>query len=73
MSGKGPHKTRANPKSKMTRARRWARRFSSKITLNQVGAPGAQRPGPQGEQIDEDRTGRFIGRFQGAGQPPLPK
>ncbi len=65
------HKRKANPKSKVTRTRRGAKPFSSKITLNPVGAAGQQVPGPQGEQVDEDRTGRFIGRFHGAGQPPL--
>jgi hypothetical protein len=66
-----PHKSKPNPKSKATRARRATKSFSSKITLNPPGAAGEQEPGPQGEQVDEDRTGRFIGRFHGAGQPPL--
>jgi hypothetical protein len=65
------HKSKPNPKAKVTRARRATKQSSSKITLNQPGAAGEQPPGPQGEQVDEDRTGRFIGRFHGAGMPPL--
>ena len=66
------HKRKANPKAKVTRSRRRGKSFASKITLNPAGPAGEQAPGPQGEQVDEDRTGRFIGRFHGAGQPPLP-
>ncbi len=71
MTGKASHKSKPNPKAKVTRARRSSKSFSSKITLNPAGPAGEQPPGPQGEQVDEDRTGRFIGRFQGAGMPPL--
>jgi hypothetical protein len=66
-----PHKSKPNPKAKVTRARRPAKSFASKITLNPPGPAGDLAPGPQGEQADEDRSGRFIGRFHGAGQPPL--
>jgi hypothetical protein len=65
------HKSKPNPKAKVTRARRASKSFSSKITFNPPGAAGEQTPGPQGEQVDEDRSGRFIGRFHGAGMPPL--
>ena len=71
MRSKAAHKSKPNPKSKVTHARRTSKPFSSKITLNPPGAAGEQPPGPQGEQVDDDRTGRFIGRFHGAGQPPL--
>lgn len=71
MTGNASHKSKPNPKGKLTRARRPGKSFASKITLNPSGPAGEETPGPQGEQIDEDRAGRYIGRFGGAGLPPL--
>lgn len=71
MSGKASHKSKPNPREKVTRERRASKRFADKITLNREGPAGELPPGQQGEQADEDRVGRFIGRFHGAGQPPL--
>jgi hypothetical protein len=63
MTRKASRKRKPNPKAKVTRVQRSRTR--------PAGMAGEQPPGPQGEQVDEDRTGRFIGRFQGAGMPPL--
>ncbi len=68
------HKTRASPRSRARyKSRGGEKRFADKTTLNAPSSPPGVRPGPQGEQADEDRTGRSIGRFGGAGEPPLPK
>ncbi len=70
MASESTRKTKASPKLKTTRVRQPRKPHADKITMN---PEHGQPPGPQGEMADEDRTGRFIGRFGGAGQPTLPK
>ncbi len=56
------------------RPRRGARDYAAKITFNLPRPGGRKRPlAKEGVLTDEDRTGKFIGRFGGAGQYPLSK
>ncbi len=51
-----------------------AKDYADKITFNSR-RPGGRRRflAQEGVLTDEDRTGKFIGRFGGAGQYPLSK
>ncbi len=74
MPKKATHKKKASPKSRPTyKSRGGTRDSAAGTTFNPPSAREGQVPGPQGEQVDEDRTGRSIGRFGGAGQPTLPR
>lgn len=74
MAEKARQKKKAAPKSKVTRRRKSGREFAARTTFNPPATLGKKRPAVQGGELaDEDLAGRFIGRFQGAGQPPLPR
>lgn len=68
-------KRKAAPKAKSTRrSKRRGQAFARKITFNPPDGHRVKRPTIQEEVLeDEDLAGRFIGRFGGAGQPPLSK
>lgn len=56
------------------RPKRGAKDYAEKITFNPPRPRGRKRRlAQEGVLTDEDRTGKFIGRFGGAGQHPLSK
>ena len=72
---KRSHKQRAAPRTRATYKTRGGRKDAAdKTTFNPPHATEGAHPTDQpGVLTDEDRTGKFIGRFGGAGQPPLSK
>lgn len=73
--GKPAHKAKATPKAKVAHKRVGeSKDFAEKITFNPPRARGRKRPLAQPDVLtDEDRAGKFIGRFGGADEPPLSK
>ena len=72
---KRPQKKRAAPRTRATYKSRGGRKDAAdKTTFKPPHAIEGTHPSTQpGVLTDEDRTGKFIGRFGGAGQPPLSK
>jgi hypothetical protein len=68
------HKRKATPRTRPTyKSRGGDKDFASKTTFNPPATLQGKRAMAQPDVLtDEDRAGKFIGRFGGAGEPPLP-